>query len=305
MSKMVVQFSFGGPEVLEIVEAPEPHATIGQLRVRVGSAGLNPVDWMVAGSPEIASEFGVSLPAGFGNDFAGTVDEVGEGVTGFAVGDRVYGGARGRAVSEHVVVDLHSERLNHTPNGVDDVTASTLQIAGRTADAALAAINLRHGDTVLIGGAAGGVGVFAVQLAKLLGARVIGTGAAGSSQFLREIGAEPVLYGDGLVERVRELAPSGITAAADLHGVGAALAAIDLGVSPERISTIAASVPGLLARAVGGQDATPNALDRIATLIAEGRLSVPIAASFPMARIREAVALQASGHVHGKVVVIP
>ena len=123
----------------------------------------------------ITARFGVTLPAGFGNDFAGVVDEVGDGVTGFAAGDRVYGGARGRAVADYAVVRPGTDPLLHTPDGVDDITASTLAIAGRTADAVVSAIGVRAGDTVLIGGAAGGVGVFAVQLARRAGARVIGT----------------------------------------------------------------------------------------------------------------------------------
>lgn len=201
MSKAVIQESFGGPDVLELREVPEPHAGPGQLRVRVAAAGLNPVDWMIGASEQAAKMFGVTLPAGFGNDFAGTVDEVGDGIAGFKVGDRIYGGARGHAVAEHVVVTPGEDDVHHTPDDVDDITASTLQIAGRTAAAALDAINVEAGDTVLVGGAAGGVGVYTVQLARIAGARVIGTASEAAFDFLRELGAEPVAYGEGLVER--------------------------------------------------------------------------------------------------------
>jgi NADPH:quinone reductase-like Zn-dependent oxidoreductase len=303
MSRAVVQESFGGPEVLELREVPEPHAGAGEVRVRVAAAGLNPVDWMLASSEQAASMFGVSLPAGFGNDFAGTVDEVGDGVAGFAVGDRVYGGARGHAVADYVVVTPGKDDLRHTPDDVDDETASTLQIAGRTAAAALAVIGLGDGDTVLIGGAAGGVGVFAVQLARIAGARVIGTGSEGSFEFLRGLGAEPVAYGDGLADRVRALVPDGVTAATDLFGTEAAYAALELGVPAERISTIAAHDPQLTATATGGTAADPGALDRIAALIAEGRLAVPIAGRYPIEQIRDAVVFQAARHAHGKVIV--
>jgi NADPH:quinone reductase-like Zn-dependent oxidoreductase len=134
------------------------------------------MDWGISSLPEAAARFGITVPSGFGSDFAGVVDEAGGGATGFAVGDRVYGGALGRAAADFVVVKAPAEApeaLFHTPDGISDEVASTLPVAGHTA--ALAAIGLRSGDTVLIGGAAGGVGVFAVQLAKLAGARVIGT----------------------------------------------------------------------------------------------------------------------------------
>jgi NADPH:quinone reductase-like Zn-dependent oxidoreductase len=197
----VVQEQFGGPEVLQVRDVAEPHAGPGEIRVRVAAAGLNPVDWKVAGSAEAAGRFGVTLPAGFGNDFAGVIDEVGDNVTGFATGDRVYGGARGRAVADYTVVRPGTDPLLHTPDGVDDATASTLVIAGRTADAVVAAIGVQAGDVVLIGGAAGGVGVFAVQLARRAGACVIGTASPAAFAFLRELGAEPVAYGDGLAAR--------------------------------------------------------------------------------------------------------
>ena len=302
MSRAVIQESFGGPEVLEVREVAEPHAGPGEVRVRVSAAGLNPVDWILAGSAEAVGRFGITLPAGFGNDFAGAVDEVGDGVDGFAVGDRVYGGARGRAVADYAVVRPGADNLLHTPDGVDDVAASTLQIAGRTADAVISVTGVHAGDTFLVGGAAGGVGVFVVQLAKLAGARVIGTASPASFDFLRDLGADPVTYGNGLTGRVSELAPEGVSAAADLFGTETALAAIDLGVEPARIATIAGSPPDG-ARATGGRDATPGALDRIASAIAAGELTVPIEATFPIERTRDAVELQRARHAHGKVVI--
>jgi NADPH:quinone reductase-like Zn-dependent oxidoreductase len=295
--------SFGGPDVLEVREVQDPHAGPGQLRVRVFAAGLNPMDWIITADEQMASMFGVTLPAGFGNDYAGVVDEIGDGVTGFAVGDRVYGGVLGRAVADYVIVDPDQDEAHHTPDGVDDVTASTLAVAARTAGAALAAAGVGEGDTVLIGGAAGGVGVFAVQLARLAGARVIGTASEASFDFLRGLGAEPVAYGDGLAERVRALAPSGITAATDLFGTEAARMALELGVPAERVSTIAARDPELGVTATGGRDAGPGTLERVAGLIAEGKLSVPIAARYPIEQIRPAVTFQAARHAHGKVVI--
>ncbi|MFJ7211951.1 NADP-dependent oxidoreductase [Amycolatopsis sp. NPDC098790] len=297
--------AFGGPEVLDVQEVPAPQAGPGQVRVRVTAAGLNPMDWIMTADADTAAQFGLSLPAGFGTDYAGVVDQVGEGVTGFAPGDRVFGGALSRAVAGFVVVDAAGEtaanEAHHTPDGVDDRTAATLAIAGRTAAATLAVVAPGPDDTVLIGGAAGGVGVFAVQLARIAGARVLGTGSAASADFLRDLGAEPVAYGDGLADRVRALAPGGVTAAVDLHGTETVQVARELGVPDDRICTIATQIDGV--PAANGANAAPGALAEIARLVAAGRLRVPIAASFPIERIRHAAALQAGRHVHGKVVI--
>lgn len=307
MSRAVVYESFGGPEVLELRERPEPHAGPGEVRVRVTVAGLNPMDWGIAARPEIAAAFGITVPAGFGYDFAGVVDEVGTGVEGYAAGDRVFGGALARAVADAVVLRVPAsapDGLFRTPEGIPDEVAATLPVAGMTAAAAVDAIGTSAGDTVLVGGAAGGVGIFAVQLARLAGARVLGTASPSTFGFLRELGAEPVAYGPGLADRVRELAPEGVTAATDLFGTETAETALALGLPPERISTIAAgqNPPGGV-RATGGSEAGPADMDRLTRAILEGRITVPIAARFPVERIGEAVRLQAGRHVHGKVVV--
>ncbi|MBD0739794.1 NADP-dependent oxidoreductase [Streptomyces sp. CBMA29] len=304
-SRAVRLASFGGPEVLDVREVPAPQAGPGQIRVRVTAAGLNPMDWIMTADADTAARFGLSLPAGFGTDYAGAVDQVGDGVSGFAPGDRVFGGALSRAVADFVVIDAAggtaANEAHHTPDGVDDRTAATLTIAGRTASAALAAIGLGASDTVLIGGAAGGVGVFAVQLARIAGARVIGTGSAASADYLRDLGAEPVVYGDGLADRVRSLAPGGVTAAVDLHGVETVHAARELGVPDGRICAIAVQVDGV--PAANGASAAPGALEEIARLVAAGRLRVPIAETFPVERIRRAAELQSGRHVRGKVVI--
>ncbi|WP_158103771.1 alcohol dehydrogenase catalytic domain-containing protein, partial [Crossiella equi] len=136
MSRAVVYEEFGGPEVLEVRDVPEPHAGPGEIRVRVTAAGLNPMDWGIAARPEAAARFGITVPSGFGYDFAGVVDEVGSGVTGFGVGDRVFGGALGRAVADFVVVKVPSvatEPVWRTPEGISDEVAATLPVAGLTA----------------------------------------------------------------------------------------------------------------------------------------------------------------------------
>jgi NADPH:quinone reductase-like Zn-dependent oxidoreductase len=307
MSRAVIYEKFGGPEVLELREIPEPHAGTGEVRVRVAAIGLNPMDPGIASKPELAAMFGVSVPSGFGYDFAGVIDEIGAGVDDLAVGERIFGGAMAKAAADFLVLTSPTsppDALFHTPEGLSDEIASTLPVAGLTAAAALSAIGLRSGDTVLIGGAAGGVGVFAVQLAKLTGARVIGTASESTFEFLRQLGAEPLRYGPELANRVRALVPGGVTAATDLFGTETAEAALALGIPPERISTIAAgpTPPGGV-RATGGAEASLADMDRITDAILAGKLTVPIAAVFPIEQIRDAVTMQAGRRVHGKIAV--
>lgn len=304
MSRAIIQASFGGPEMLELREVEEPHAGPGEVRVRVAAAGLNPMDWLIPSSPELARAFGYSVPGGFGYDFAGTIDEIAEDVEGFAIGDRVYGGVPGRAAADYTLIRPDSGRLFHTPEGINDVVASTLTVAGTSAVAALDAVDLQADDTILIGGAAGGVGVYAVQLAKVAGATVIGTCSEGTFAFLRELGAEPVAYGPGLADRVRALVPAGVSAATDLFGRETVEAALELGVEPKRISTIIRwPEPPDGVRSTGGGEAEPGALGRVTAAILAGQLTVPIAATFPIEQTREAANLQRDRHAHGKIVI--
>jgi len=239
MSRAVIYESFGGPEVLEVREVPQPHAGPGEVRVRVAAVGLNPMDWGLALLPEAAARFGITVPSGFGYDFAGVVDEVGPGVDTFAAGDRVFGGAMGKAAADYLVMKFPTpppDALYHTPDGLSDELASTLPLAGSTAVAALDAIGLCPGATV------------------------IGTASESTFEFLRTLGAEPVAYGAGLVDRVRKLAPDGVTAATNLVGTETVETALALGVPPERISTIAVgSNPPDGVRETGGSEARPDA----------------------------------------------
>lgn len=305
MSRAVIYSRFGGPEVLEIREVAEPHAGASEVRVCTTFVGLNPMDWLFSSSPETAALFGISLPARFATDFAGVIDEVGEDVTGFIAGDRVYGSAIGRAAADHIVIaPAGADTLRHTPEGISDATASVLAVAGMTASAAIDAAGVAAGDTVLIGGAAGGVGIFAGQLSRLVGARVIGTCSTGTFAFLQGLGVEPISYGAGLEERVRLLAPNGITAAADLFGTEVAEVALTLGVPASRISTVA--VGGEAPDGVhttGAFNSPVGALERITDAIVAGELTVPIFRIFELDEIREAVALQSSRSIHGKITV--
>lgn len=304
VNREVIQTAVGGPELLSVVSSPVPEPGAGQVRVKVAAAGLNPVDWKVAAYPAAATMFGVTVPGGYGNDFSGVVDALGEGVEGLSVGDRVFGSARGHAVADYTVVPVTA--IERAPEGLSLDDAATLPIAGATAAAALAPLALGPDDTVLIGGGAGGVGVLTVQLAAATGATVIATGSPASHDFLRELGSLPVAYGEGLEDRVRALTQRPITAAVDLQGTATVEAALALGVAPTRITAIAA-MGGLPdgVRITGGADAEPGALAQVAQQVADGTLHVVISGRYPLTDAAQAVARLVEGHVRGKLIIVP
>ncbi len=285
---------------LQVTEARPLLAT--QVRIAVAVAGLNPVDWQIVESPALAAAFGLELPMGFGNDFAGTVIETGPSVRRWRVGDRVFGGARGRAVATSIVLDELHPSLHRTPPNVTDLEAGVLDIAGRTASAVADALSAHPGETVLVGAAGGGVGSILTQLLVRDGAHVIGTGSADSADYIRSLGARPMTYGDGLAA---EIAAQNIpvTAAADLHGTDTAETALRLGVPPHRVVTIEADEPPAGVVQVNGSDATPDALDRLLASISEQTLRIPVAATYALDDFKAAVARQRSRHVHGKIAI--
>ena len=275
----------------------------GQIRVAITVAGLNPIDWQIVESEALASAFGISTPSGFGNDFAGTVVEIGSSVNRWNVGDRVYGGARGAAVATSVILDEDHRSLHPTPDGISDRTAGVLDIAGRTASAVEDALKVQAGETVLVGAAGGGVGSVLTQLLIHAGARVIGTGSASSSEFIRSLGAEPVEYGPDILRNVRAAMTVPIAAAADLYGTGTALTALTLAVPPHRIVTIEADEPPAGVRAVNGSDARPDALNRLTDLIIAGELTIPISGVYSLENFAEAVGQQRRRHTRGKIAI--
>lgn len=296
-----LQYSaFGGLEVLELVNIAEPAVKSDDVRIKVAAVGLNPMDWLLMENEQLAPMFGIQLPQIFAYDFAGTIDQIGENVTNFKVGDRVFGTTYNGAAAEFITVPA-TDKLFHTPDELSDEIASTLPVAGGTAQAALHAANITANDTVLIGGAAGGVGVFAVQLANLMGAKVIGTASDSTADFLSNFGAEQVRYGDGLTER---LADKNITAAIDLFSHEAVHAALELGVPAEKISTIIGfpEPPAGVTAATGGS-ATLADMQELLDFIVAGKLQVPIAQIFPLDDYKTAVELQKSRKVHGKLVI--
>jgi NADPH:quinone reductase-like Zn-dependent oxidoreductase len=303
MARFVRYDRFGGTDVLYLAHEDPPHPGPGQVRVRVRANGLNPVDYKIIGSAEHAANYGAAPPTGVGFDFAGDVDEVGEGVSSFAIGDAVLGGKRNEAIGDFVIVDEDGV-LIAKPQALDYVTAGALPVVGRTAIAAVDRTRIGPGDTVFVSAAAGGVGVVASQLARLRGATVVGTASPRNHDFLRSLGVIPVAYGDGLVQRLADAAPGGFTAALDNHGPESVDAALELGVPLERINTIAAR-GHRGAQGVGNPQATPEQFAEIVRLVADGRIRLPIEAVYPVERIAEAYDRLAGGHVRGKLVVVP
>ncbi len=304
MDSAVVLDRFGDINGLRLQPTEARPLLATEVRIGVAVAGLNPVDWQIVESRTLAAAFGLALPMGFGNDFAGTVVETGPSVRRWRVGDRVFGGARGRAVATSIVLDENHPSLHRTPPTVSDLEAGVLDIAGRTASAVADALSARPGEAVLVGAAGGGVGSILTQLLVRDGAQVIGTGSAASADYIRSLGAQPVTYGDGLAAEIAaENIP--VVAAADLHGTDTAEAAIRLGVPPHRVVTIEADEPPAGVVQVNGSDATPDALDRLLALISDKTLRIPVAATYTLDRFHDAVAHQRSRHVHGKIAITP
>jgi enoyl reductase len=302
MSRAVVFSTFGGPDVLEIADVPEPHAGAGEVRVRVKAAGVQPFDTMVRrGDAQGFVE--VTFPQTTGNELAGVIDEVGDGVPGFAVGDEVIGFTTMDAVAEFVTIS--ADHIIIKPAGMPWAEAGVLSVCGQTAHIALSELRVGAGDTVLVHGAAGGVGTMAVQLARAWGAQVIGTAGERNHDYLRELGATPVAYGPGLVDRVRALAPEGVDAAFDAAGRDAIAPSLELVKDRERVGTIGdyrgAQQYGV--RMLGGTR-TAARLAELAELHTEGKLRIHLQAAYPFAQAAQAHRDVESGHVRGKVVLV-
>ncbi|WP_341952254.1 NADP-dependent oxidoreductase [Salinibacterium sp. TMP30] len=302
MFRRVTYSQLGGPEVLTISEVPEPHAGAGEVRVRVKFAGINPFDAKVFRGAATSTPQSVSFPSGNGNDFAGVVDELGDGVTGWSVGDEVLGGKGFSAQADYVVVP--AAKLVRKPAALSWEQAGALDIVGRTAWASVESISLTSADTVLVSAAAGGVGVIAAQLAKLKGAKVIGSASESNHEFLRSLGIHPVAYGEGMVERILEISPEGVTAALDNNGRETVDAALALGAPADRINTIAdyAAVDEYGTTGVGAAGATADDLAALSALVAAGTVQVPIEAVFPIEEVSAAYAKLMEGHSRGKIV---
>jgi len=296
-----VQFAeYGDPEVLRVADVEEPHAGPGQIRIAVRAASINPIDWKKR-SGMFAEQMPLELPFVLGNDASGVVDEVGDGAEGVAVGDEVFGFTAGGRGSNAEYAVLEKGRWAAKPTDVSFEEAGAWPVAVETSARVLDFLG--DGETVVINGAAGGVGTAAVQLARERGLRVIGTASEGNHEYLRSLGAEPTTYGEGMVERVREL--GGADLAFDAVGFGAIPALIEITGSPDKVVTIADYTAGQYGVRVagGGSDASADyALQVAADLAAQGKFSLPVARTFSLDEAAAAHRLSQDGHVRGKLV---
>ena len=298
MSRRVQFPQFGPASVLEIVDEPEPHASTGQVRVAVEALGLNPIDSKLRAG-QVQEFIPVRPPAGLGNEFAGVVDEVGGDVTGLEIGAEVFGTVAFRALAEYLVVEPGA--LAAKPAGVSWEVASGLAVAGTTGYNSFRSLGIGPDDTVLVSAAAGGVGGVASQLARRAGATVIGTAGDRNHDYLRSLGIIPVTYGPGLVDRIRQVAPAGITAALENNGSEAIEAALELGVDPSRINSVVGNAARYGVGGVGGSQ-DPETLEAVAQLVARGDLSLPIEAVFDFEDVVGAYERLDEGHHRGKIV---
>lgn len=286
------------------VRLPEPAPN--QVRVRIRAAGLNAIDWKIVERPAAWEAFAgrARPPIGNGTDFAGVVHALGHDIDGIEVGDAVFGGRRFQAQADFLVAT--TDELHPVPEGLSFEQAGALDTAARAAAASLRSVEPQPGETVLVSAAAGGVGILVAQLARLAGARVIGTAGPRNHDFLRRLGIEPVEYGPGLLERLRELAPGGIDAVLDNHGRETLAVARDLGVRPRRINSIAdrGFAADLGGSGIGGAAALPGDVDAIARRIADGELEFPVDSTFRLHEVVPAYARLRAGHVRGKVVLV-
>ncbi len=298
MSSAALYDAVGGPEVLYIGEVPDPEPAPGKVAVRVRAAGLNPFDAKVRSGAILMK---APLPRRIGGDLAGTVEAVGEGAvyhdgTPIAVGDEVLGRAAG-ALAERVIASASD--LTRRPVGLPVEVAGALHVAGLTAVAMADAVPVGPGDTVLVGGAAGGVGIIAAQLAVAAGARVVGTASERNHALLRSLGIEPVTYGDGLAQRV-----GSATAVYDCYGREALDAGFLLGIRADRMVQIAAGDDSGV-RAAGRAARTAANLALLAERVAAGEIIVPIAATYPLRDVASAFAALEGPHEPGKILVMP
>ncbi|AUH38912.1 NADP-dependent oxidoreductase [Streptomyces sp. CMB-StM0423] len=303
---LTVQFSeYGTPDVLRVVDVPPPTAGPGQVRLAVRAAGVNPIDWKILHG-DMRQVMPLDLPGGLGSDVAGVVDQVGEGVTAFRVGDEVLGGSLTPSYAQFALADPAA--LVARPAAVPWEVAGTLAGPGITAWAVLDKLRVARGETLLVHAAAGGVGTFAVQLAVDRGVRVIGTASEANHDRLRAFGAEPVTYGPGLVDRVRALSPQGVDAVLDASGRGEIPDSIELAGGPERVLSLVAfdaAGSGIQLHQTEPGAGGARVLRDVVALIEAGRLSVPIQRTYPLGEAADALEVSKSGHLGGRLVVLP
>ncbi|MFJ8171721.1 NADP-dependent oxidoreductase [Streptomyces sp. NPDC094473] len=288
---------FGGPDVLHLIDAEEPHAGRGRIRITVRAAGVNPVDWRIR-EGQILGAHPTVLPSGVGQDAAGVVDEVGEDVEGVAIGDRVFG--EGAATYAEFAVLSAWARM---PEGLTFEEAAGYPSVVETALRVIREVGVRPGQTLLISGASGGVGSAVLQIARHQGIAVIGTAGAANQDYLRSLGATATTYGEGWTERVRQLGR--VDAALDLAGSGVIRELVELTGDPRKVLSIAdLGAPEFGVRFSGVAGSMPDALAEAADLIARGELHIPVEKSYTLAEAAAAHIDSHAGHTRGRRVLV-
>jgi NADPH:quinone reductase-like Zn-dependent oxidoreductase len=294
-----VQFTtFGGPEVLQVVEVDEPHAGDGQVRIKVRAAGVNGIDWKIRAG-HLQEQMPLDLPAGTGMDASGIVDEVGDGARGVEVGDAVFGSGTA-TLAEYAVLDSWARK----PASLSFEEAAGFPVPVETAIRIIDQVGVQPGQILLISGATGGVGSAAVQIAKDRGIKVIGTASEKNQDYLASLGAAPTTYGRGLIDRVRTLAPAGVDAALDIAGSGVIPELVELTGDPAKVVSIAdftAPEHGAQVSAEPGDHAA--AFAEAARLAEQGVLTLPVQQIYPFDQTAEAHIASADGHVTGRLIV--
>lgn len=298
---------YGGVEELYIADIPKPVPGEEEVLVQVKAVGINPGEAAIR-QGKMAKQFPSTFPSGQGSDLAGIVTAIGPSVTDYKVGDEVIGFSNGRN-SQATFVVVPTDQLVIKPANVPWEQAGALFVVGTTAFAALQAMKMSHGETLVISGAAGGVGTVLIQLAKNANLRVIGIAGEDNQEWLQQQGVTPVVYGDGLKEKLQQLvAGSKEDVFIDLFGGGYVDMAIELGIKPENIDTIidfeAAKKYGTK---TAGNAAGANAgvMQALATMMAAGKLTIPIAATYPLTAVQAAYTELEQRHTRGKIVLIP
>jgi NADPH:quinone reductase-like Zn-dependent oxidoreductase len=306
MPKAVRFSEYGGIDVLRVVEVERPVPGPGQVLVRVKAAGINPGEASIR-KGLLRDRWPATFPSGQGSDLAGVVEEIGGGVERFAESDEVLGFTHDRASHAEFVL-AETDHLVPRPSDVSWEAAGALFVVGTTAYAAVRAVSAGEGDTVVVAGAAGGVGSLTVQLAKNAGATVIGLAGEANHEWLAGHGVLPVAYGEGVADRVRAASDGKVDAFIDAFGADYVELALELGVRPDRIDTIinfaAAGKHGVKTEG-NAHAATAEVLAELADMVAKGLLDIPIARVYPLTEVRDAYRELERRHTRGKIVLRP
>jgi NADPH:quinone reductase-like Zn-dependent oxidoreductase len=297
---------YGGSDVLEVRDVDPPQPAPGRVLVRVRATAINPGEASIR-EGRLAQRWPTTFPSGEGSDLAGVVEQLGDGVGAFSIGDEVCGWTDERAAHAELV-SVPVDQLAARPGSIPWNVAGSLFVAPFAAFASVDAVAPKAGETVVVSAAGGGVGSVAVQLARLSGATVIGLAGERNHAWLRSRGIVPVAYGDGQSERIREAAPAGVDAFIDTFGGGYVDLAVALGVPADRINTIADfdAVQRLGVKSQGSsQIASKAVLDEIVGLVASARIEIPIAGTYSLSDVRAAYDELAHRHTHGKIVLLP